>query len=68
MNGDEVARHLKADEQLKSVPIVFLTVSLTKADKEQHKRAFGDFPVLSKPVTPEQVIACIERCLSVTGN
>ena len=63
MNGDEVARGLKADEQLKGVPIVFLTASLTKQDKEQHKRAFGDSPILSKPMTPEQVIACIERCL-----
>jgi DNA-binding response OmpR family regulator len=61
IEGSEVARQLKADEKLKSVPIVFLTATVTPDEIRTYGNVIGGNPFLAKPATLEQVLQCIER-------
>ncbi len=63
MNGTEVAAKLQANQELKHIPVIFLTASVAKGNQEQRKEHFGGRPMLSKPASPEEVIACIEQHL-----
>ncbi len=55
MDGGDVARQLRDDAELKNVPIIFITAVA---------KPMAGFPILSKPVAIEEVIACIERHLA----
>jgi CheY-like chemotaxis protein len=55
MDGGDVAHLLQQDAVLKQVPIVFVTAVA---------KPIEGFPFLSKPVSIEAVIACIERLLA----
>jgi CheY-like chemotaxis protein len=54
MDGGDVANLLRQDADLKAVPIIFLTAVA---------KPLQGFPFLSKPVSIEEVIACIEKHL-----
>lgn len=60
-DGGDVAFHLRRDERLRHVPIVFLT-SIVSAEEAQNGNALrGAFHYLAKPVRLDRVIACIEN-------
>lgn len=42
MDGFEVCRHAKAEEELKNIPIVFITSSAYKWDADKYKEAGAD--------------------------
>ena len=63
VSGLEVAAQVRAHEELKRIPIIFLTASLRKQDEELDESPFHDCPIILKPATPAQVIACIEQQL-----
>ncbi len=64
LSGGDVAAQFKADPQLQRVPIVFLTAAVSKDEVTEHDQGFvGEHPLLLKPVSFKDVVACIERAL-----
>jgi CheY-like chemotaxis protein len=63
MDGSEVAEHLLEDERTKNIPIVFVTALTRKKEVDSHYGTIGGRIFLAKPVTPEELIQCIERVL-----
>ena len=61
MDGSEVAYKLHADEHLQQIPIVFLTAAVTKQEAGASQGVIGGHPFLAKPVTVEELIACVEK-------
>jgi CheY-like chemotaxis protein len=63
LDGGDVAAQMRADPDLKEVPIVFLTALVTQ--KESARRpVMGGYPFIAKPVTPEKLAENIEKFLS----
>jgi CheY-like chemotaxis protein len=63
LDGGDVAAQLRADPELKEVPIVFLTALVTQ--KESARRpVMGGYPFIAKPVTPEKLAENIEKFLT----
>lgn len=59
--GGDVAAGLKADEQLRDIPIVFLSAAVRKERVQEHGGVISGYPFLAKPVDLDEVIACIEK-------
>jgi serine phosphatase RsbU (regulator of sigma subunit) len=64
MNGYEVCEHLKADEKLKGIPVIFLSALDDQLDKV---RAFavGGVDYLTKPFQMEELHARVETHLKI---
>lgn len=60
-SGGEVAQEILADKACKNIPIIFLTAIVEKEEIESQHSTIGGRIFLAKPVTTEQLIACIER-------
>ena len=60
MDGLTATRHLKADPELKAIPVVALTAHAMATD-EQLAREAGCDAYVSKPVMPRDVRAEVER-------
>lgn len=60
MNGYEVIRHLRADPEHKSTPILVLTTEST-AEKKGMAREAGATGWMVKPFDPDQLIATVNR-------
>ncbi len=63
VDGGEVAAQLKADEALKETPLIFLTAVARKKEAEEAGGTIGGHPFIAKPVSLEEVIESIEKCL-----
>lgn len=64
MDGHAVARALKADPVLKSIPIVAVTSYAMAGDREKCLEA-GAEGYIEKPINPETFVAEVERFLSL---
>src|SRR5436309_9474528 len=62
LDGGDVAAQLRADPELKAVPIVFLTALVTQKESA-HRPVMGGYPFIAKPVTPEKLAENIEKFL-----
>lgn len=62
MDGHAVARALKSDPQLKSIPIVAVTSYAMVGDREKVFAA-GAEGYIEKPINPETFVADVERFL-----
>src|ERR1019366_432393 len=56
MDGFEVCEHLKADDQLKGIPIIFISILTESLDKVK-AFAIGGVDYLTKPVHMEELLA-----------
>ena len=65
MDGFEVCRHLKLDERVRDIPVVFLTA--LKGDKENRIKALevGAEGFLSKPIDETELIAQIRAMVKI---
>ncbi|HEX9549957.1 MAG TPA: response regulator [Candidatus Limnocylindrales bacterium] len=63
MDGWEVLRHLKADPELRSIPVVIVTV----VDERDVGLALGAVDYLVKPIDREALVASLER-LALTST
>ena len=62
MNGFEVCRHLKADNQTKGIPVIFATANINNESKNKGIDAGGaDF--IEKPFNPDKILLTISRFL-----
>ena len=61
IEGDEVARQIKADNILKNTPIIFLSSIITSKETGPDGMKTGAHYILPKPVKIESVLACIEK-------
>ncbi|OGW81857.1 MAG: histidine kinase [Omnitrophica bacterium RIFCSPLOWO2_12_FULL_44_17] len=63
VEGGFLAAQIKEDAQLKSIPIVFFTATATKEDTAAYRGVIGGYPFLAKPVTVNELLACIKKVL-----
>lgn len=67
MNGFEVAKALKRDARLGSIPIIFLT-ALMDPWLERKARSIGAEAFLNKPVDRDALLNCIRHLLAQKGE
>ncbi len=60
MDGGAVAAQIQDDENLKHIPIVFLTAIVQKEEAEDTGSNIGGRTFLAKPVKLDDLITCIE--------
>jgi len=63
MSGDEAIAEIRDDENLASIPYVFMTAIVSKAETEDMGSNIGGNEFLAKPVKTEELIAKIESVL-----
>lgn len=63
MSGDEVIAEIRDDANLASIPYVFMTAIVSKAETEDMGNNIGGNEFLAKPVKTQEIIATIERIL-----
>ena len=68
IGGGAIAAQLKMDQQLRSVPVVFLTGMVSSIEAGVHNDLLKAQVFLAKPANPQQVIACIERYLGPSAS
>ena len=61
MEGSEVAQRLKEDPALRSIPIIFLTATVTAEEVSQSGGMIGGEAFLAKPVNVQQLVDAIEQ-------
>ncbi len=61
MEGRLTASFLQASKETRNVPIVFLTATVSKEQAEAGHKVLEGCECLSKPVTMDVLLACIER-------
>ncbi len=62
LDGGDIAAQIRADSQLKNIPIVFLTGMVTPEEAAKGP-VVGGFPFISKPVSREKLMEHIEKYL-----
>ena len=62
-DGGELLTELQADEQLKTIPVIFLTATMTAHAVEVRKGTIRGVPIIAKPVEPKKLIQRIEEVL-----
>jgi len=67
MSGDEVIAEIRDDAQLCTIPYVFMTAIVSKAETENMGNNIGGNEFLAKPVKTQELIATIERILKEQG-
>ena len=60
MDGFEVVRNIKGDENARHIPVIALTARAMKGDREKTIAAGCD-DYISKPIDPEEILAKIEK-------
>ena len=63
VDGGELAARFQASAKLKTVPTVFLTAAVTKAEVNAGGGLVGGVPFLAKPVVLPEVLACLKQHL-----
>ncbi len=67
VSGLEVTRWLKADEELKSIPVIAITAFAMKGDEERIREG-GCEAYMSKPISVAKFIATIKTYLEADGT
>jgi CheY-like chemotaxis protein len=63
VDGGEVAARFGTSPKLKTVPVVFLTAAVTKAEVQAGGGMVGGARFLAKPVVLTEVLACLKKYL-----
>jgi len=66
IEGGFLASQFKVDDQLKHIPIVFLTATVSKEEIEECSGIINSYPFIAKPASTQEVIENIERYLKAT--
>ena len=65
MDGAEVSAALRADEETRYIPLLFLTALATTGDLNRMSKQLGGRPAISKDSPIESIVAKIEELLKV---
>src|SRR5882672_2158001 len=65
MDGAEVSAALRADEELRYIPLLFLTGLATTGDLNRAHKQLGGRPAISKDAPIERIVERIEALLKV---
>ena len=68
MDGFELCRKVKTDEQLKNIPVIFYTGHYTDVEDEKLLQSLGAALYLVKPMKHAQLLENISRVLERTGE
>ena len=60
MSGGDIAARIKSDPQLRSIPVVFLTSVVSKAEAGENTLVSGEYHFFSKPVNLRKLVLHIE--------
>lgn len=63
MSGDEAIAQIREDQELSSIPYIFMTAIVTKAETADMGNNIGGNEFLAKPVKTQELIEAIERVL-----
>jgi two-component system OmpR family response regulator len=63
LDGGDVLAQLKADANLKGVPVVFLTATVLKEDVARNGGSIGGYPFIAKPFRADVLLEQIARIL-----
>jgi len=63
MDGGRLAAQFQATPELKSVPIIFLTATVTHDEVRQRGGLVGGLPFLAKPVNLSELLRCLKQNL-----
>jgi CheY-like chemotaxis protein len=66
MDGCTVVQKLKECPSSRDIPVVFITALVGKSKSSRHQTMVNDLPGIAKPVSLEDLIACIEANLKKT--
>jgi CheY-like chemotaxis protein len=66
-DGGEIAEQIRADSELQSTPIIFLTALVTRAEATAGLRIDGH-PFLAKPIDIQELMSTIEAHLPLRAN
>jgi two-component system, cell cycle response regulator DivK len=68
MDGNEILNRIRADEQLRHLPVIALTAHAMAGDREKYLAAgFNDY--ITKPIVDETILlGAIQRWLPDAGN
>jgi CheY-like chemotaxis protein len=61
VDGGEISHKLRSDDELKNIPIVFLTAIVTEREVRDQNGIIAGRPFLAKPVSVDKLIYCIEQ-------
>lgn len=61
--GPDILFSLKANENYREIPVVFLTATVTSDEVDEQEGVIGGHEFLAKPTRLQDLIACIERHL-----
>jgi CheY-like chemotaxis protein len=61
VDGFRFAQDMKANNDLKHIPIIFVTGLVRRGEVKEIEQFFGNIPYLIKPVTTEQLIEAIDK-------
>jgi two-component system cell cycle response regulator DivK len=67
VSGLEVTRWLKADDELKSIPVIAITAFAMKGDEERIREG-GCEAYMSKPISVSKFIATVKTYLDADGK
>jgi len=67
VSGLEVTRWLKADDELKSIPVIAITAFAMKGDEERIREG-GCEAYMSKPISVSKFIATVKTYLEADGT
>ncbi len=63
LDGGDVARQIQNDRQLKDIPVVFLTATVSKREAGSAGLNSGGSLFLAKPISVENLVQCINETL-----
>lgn len=63
MDGAEVSEALRADDELREIPLLFLTALASSGDLLRMRKQLGGRPAVSKDAPLQQLVARIEALL-----
>ncbi len=66
-DGGQVAAQMQEYEELKDIPVVFVTAAVKKDETGNRARRIGGRTYLAKPIRAEELVECIEAMSEVSA-
>lgn len=68
MDGWEVYRQIKADAQLRNIPVIAVTAKAQEIDRILGLHIAGMDDFITKPFGPKELISSVERVLGISAD